>query len=737
MAAGVDNTFRRKFDREEYLERAREREQKTKGPPIQRKPLKHRDYEVDLDSRLGKTQVVTPIAPLSQQAGYYCSVCECVVKDSANYLDHINGKKHQRALGMSMRVERASLEQIYIQQPPVQPLNNPRLPLFAPHSSARMTARRKLLPCIVFGDAGLLGEGGAVWEWRGSVGEWFGKKRRLILCNTVQERFELLKKRKDTGPFTEQDFDDRILKQQQEEEERKRQRRERKKEKKKEKAAEEETEVDADVAAMMGFGGFGSSKKYKAGIMVGGEGVNRNLSKLRLEASMSRKVERKILHLRHGHKTRTQIHAHFLRQSNQILSHFISVCFSFHRISYAKLIFHQTYDPNIFLFNSMIKGHSLSKPFQNSLQFFTIMKSRGIWPNEFTFAPLLKSCSILLDLKMGQGVHKEVISAGFESFSSIRIRIGIVELYESCGTMEDAMKVFDEMPHRDVIVWNLMIRGFCEIGDFEMGFRLFRQMSERNVVSWNVMISSLARSRQKNEALEIFCQMQDNGFKPDEATVVSVLPVCARLEAVDIGQWILSYAKSKTTFTIFKDMPRKNVVSWNAMISGLAFNGKGELGVDLFEEMLLKDVKPNDVTFVVVLACCAHVGLVQQGLDLFASMTTKHQIELKLEHYGLMVDLLGRSGCVKEVHDLICTMPMNLNATLWGALLSACHTHDNMELAESAVKELIDLEPWNFGNYVLLSNVYAERGKWDEVEKERVLMTENRINKALGQSMVG
>ncbi|XP_020587302.1 zinc finger matrin-type protein 2 isoform X2 [Phalaenopsis equestris] len=118
---GVDNTFRRKFNREEYLERAREREQqeeearskpKGKAPPIQRKPLKHRDYEVDLESRLGKTQVVTPIAPLSQQAGYYCSVCECVVKDSANYLDHINGKKHQRALGMSMRVERASLQQM-------------------------------------------------------------------------------------------------------------------------------------------------------------------------------------------------------------------------------------------------------------------------------------------------------------------------------------------------------------------------------------------------------------------------------------------------------------------------------------------------------------------------------------------------------------------------------------------------------------------------------------------------
>ncbi|KAG5056040.1 hypothetical protein JHK85_008550 [Glycine max] len=206
QVAGVDNTFRRKFDREEYLERARERERqeeegrakpKGKGPPVQRKPLKHRDYEVDLESRLGKTQVVTPVAPLSQQAGYYCSVCECVVKDSANYLDHINGKKHQRALGMSMRVERASLEQ-------------------------------------------------------------------------VQERFEVLKKRKDVGSFTEQGkaldkrsphqdpplgvanspipvgitptlmenihFD------------------------RKEKAVEE-PEIDPDVAAMMGFGGFRSSNK--------------------------------------------------------------------------------------------------------------------------------------------------------------------------------------------------------------------------------------------------------------------------------------------------------------------------------------------------------------------------------------------------------------------------------------------------------------------------------------------
>ncbi|KAL5714194.1 hypothetical protein ACHQM5_016188 [Ranunculus cassubicifolius] len=193
FTAGVDNTFRRKFDREEYLERARQREldeqqQKRPHPLLPRVPLKHRDYEVDFESRLGKTHVVSSLGPLCQQAGFFCQVCDCIVKDSLNYLDHINGKKHQRKLGMSMRVERASVTQ-------------------------------------------------------------------------VKERF--FEKRRTAETFTEEDYDECILKLQEEEDERKRQRREKMKEKKKEKAMEEEAVVEEDlnVAEMMGFGGFRTSKK--------------------------------------------------------------------------------------------------------------------------------------------------------------------------------------------------------------------------------------------------------------------------------------------------------------------------------------------------------------------------------------------------------------------------------------------------------------------------------------------
>ncbi|KAK6805072.1 hypothetical protein RDI58_002856 [Solanum bulbocastanum] len=481
--------------------------------------------------------------------------------------------------------------------------------------------------------------------------------------------------------------------------------------------------------------------------------------------SGSREVERRILRLLHGQKTRTQltqIHAHILRHhlrhSNQLISHFISICGSLNRMLYASLIFQHFQNPNIFLFNSMIKGYSLRGPYQNSVVFFSTMKRRGIWADEFTFAPLLKACANLEDLEMGQGVHKHVLALGFGRFGSIRI--GIVELYSGCGRMMDAKKVFDEMSHRDVILWNLMVKGYSQSGNVDMGLGLFRQMGERTVVSWNLMISLLAQYGREKEALALFHEMRNGGFEPDEATVVTVLPVCAQLGELDLGRWIHSYAKSKglypnlvsignalidffgksgdleTAFTIFNDMPRKNVVSWNAAISNCAFNGKGELGVQLFDEMLDEGVRPNDSTYVGALACCAHAGLVQRGGDLFDSMIANHGIEPTIEHYGCMVDLLGRGGCLKEAHKLVETMTMEPNAAIWGALVSACRTHGEMELAEYALKELIKLEPWNSGNYVLLSNIYADRGKWEDVEKVRVLMSGNSIKKAPGQSTI-
>ncbi|XP_021742664.1 pentatricopeptide repeat-containing protein At1g09190-like [Chenopodium quinoa] len=482
---------------------------------------------------------------------------------------------------------------------------------------------------------------------------------------------------------------------------------------------------------------------------------------------MSREVERRILRHLHDRRTQTrllEIHAHFLRhqlhQSNQVLSHFVAVCRANGKMRHAELVFQQTQFPDLLLFNSMIKGYSVSGPFEKSLSLFSLMKNNGVLPNEYTFAPLIKSCCNIRDSRGGKFVHGEIMKLGFERRNAVRI--GIVEFYANCEKMEDAKKVFDEMPQRDVIIWNLMIRGFCMVGDIDMGLLLFRQMRERSIVSWNSMISSLAKSGRDKEALGVFRDMEIDGcFEPDEATVVSVLPVCGRLGAFDVGNRLHSYAKSsglfrdfitvgnsivsfyckcgdlETAHQVFCEMPRKNVISWNTLISGLAFNGKGELGVDLFEKMLSKGIKPNDSSYVGALTCCVHAGLLQKGRHLFSLMTVKHKILPKLEHYGCMVDLLGRSGCLSEAYDLVKNMPMRPNAVLWGALLSASRNHGDVQLAEQALKELIILEPWNSGNYVLLSNIYAEEGKWDEVDKLRVLMKDSSVRKSIGLSLVG
>ncbi|XP_062081856.1 pentatricopeptide repeat-containing protein At1g09190 [Humulus lupulus] len=479
-----------------------------------------------------------------------------------------------------------------------------------------------------------------------------------------------------------------------------------------------------------------------------------------------REAERRVLRLLHGHETRKQlpqIHAHFLRhglhQSNQVLAHFVSVCGSLKKMSYASRVFQQTQNPKNILFNSMIKGYSLCGPFEHALLLFNLMKSHTICPDEYTFAPLLKACSSLCEFRIGQCVHSQVLRSGFESFGSIQI--GIVELCATCLVMEDAKKMFDKMPHKDVIVWNLLIRGFCKGGNVDMGLSLFRKMSERSIVSWNSMISFLAQSGRDSEALRIFGEMREQGFEPDDATAVSVLPVCARLGAVDVGQWIHSYTDSKGLLqevisvgnalidfyckcgslelasSIFKQMHRQDVITWNVMILGLAFNGKGQHGVELFEEMLNKGVKPNNATFVSVLACCAHAGLVEKGRDVFASMSLSHKIKPKLEHYGCMIDILCRNGRTKEAHGMIKSMPMKPSAALWGSLLSSCRSYGDLELAETALRELINLEPWNSGNYVLLSNIYAEEGRWDKVEQVRVLMREKCVKKTPGHSAIG
>ncbi|KAL3635173.1 hypothetical protein CASFOL_019720 [Castilleja foliolosa] len=299
---------------------------------------------------------------------------------------------------------------------------------------------------------------------------------------------------------------------------------------------------------------------------------------------------------------------------------------------YATLVFRQSPNPNIFFFNSMIKGYSLRGPFHESITTFSKMKKPSIRPDEFTFAPLLKARSNLRDLNLGLEVYKELLVLGLKRYGAIRI--GAVELFVNCGRMVYANKVFDEVPQRDVIVYNLMIRGFCKFGDVESGLGLFRRPKECCFLEHYDFVS-----RAKQEGRGCF----------------KTLPRNVGPRELDIGMWAHSYAESSGLYRDFvqvgnaildfyckcgeldialenfNNMPIKNVLSWNSMILGLGLNGKGDHGLELFEEMTGRYcLSPNDSTFVGVLACCIHGGRLQRGWDIFASMVTDYRLKPKL-----------------------------------------------------------------------------------------------------------
>jgi len=148
------------------------------------------------------------------------------------------------------------------------------------------------------------------------------------------------------------------------------------------------------------------------------------------------------------------------------------------------------------------------------------------------------------------------------------------------------------------------------------------------------------------------------------------------------------------------------------------------------------DMSPDEITFVGVLSACSHSGLVDEGWRCFNSMSHDYGLKPEMEHYACMIDLLGRSGHLYEAERFIENMPYKPNTTMWGALLSACRLHGNMDLAKTAAEELFKLEPQNTANYVLLSNIYAACGRWGDVEKVRTLMRDRGIQKHPGCSWI-
>ncbi|XAR51405.1 hypothetical protein NMG60_11006025 [Bertholletia excelsa] len=379
--------------------------------------------------------------------------------------------------------------------------------------------------------------------------------------------------------------------------------------------------------------------------------------------------------------------------------------------------------------NSMIVAYGQHHEGSKALALYQDMVRRQLRVDMFTLASVLTAFTCVEDLAGGLQFHAHLIKTGFHQ--NPHVGSGLIDLYSKCqGDMLGCTKVFEEIPEPDVVLWNTMISGYSQN----------EELSE--------------------EALKCFQQMQHAGHRPDDGSFVCVISACSNLSAPSQGKQIHSlalksyipsnqisvnnaliamYSKCgnlQDARKLFDRMPEQNSVSFNSMIAGYAQHGRGTESLVLFEHMLEKDIIPSSITFISVLSACAHTGKVDEGHKYFNMMKENFRLVPEVEHYSCMIDLLGRAGKLKEAEDLIKTMPYDPGSIGWGTLLSACRIHGNIELAVKAANECLHLEPSNAAPYVILANMHASAGKWDEMAVVRKLMRDQGVKKKPGCSWI-
>ncbi|XP_008782338.2 pentatricopeptide repeat-containing protein DOT4, chloroplastic [Phoenix dactylifera] len=395
------------------------------------------------------------------------------------------------------------------------------------------------------------------------------------------------------------------------------------------------------------------------------------------------------------------------------------------RCDEALKIFDQISDPNVVSWTTLISCYSRCGNQEAALAIFRRMTGAAtVPPDQDTLSCVISCCRNVARLANGREAHayglKTMAADAFYSSAGA----ALITMYASCGKLSTAEQVFLMMDPADVVAWNAVILGFAHCG-------------------------------LDHTALEHFRAMQSRGIRSDETTVATILPACdlnlgkqihahaarryAGSSALVWNALMNMYSRSgciKDAYLVFSRMVSRDVVSWNTMIGAYGSHGLGKEALEFMDLMKGLGPKPNAITFTNALVACSHGGMVDEGLELFESLTRSCGSAPTMEQYACVVDLLARAGRFEEAAGFIERMAVRPSKSVWGALLAACRTHQNVEFGRLAFEQLVLLEPENPGNYVTMSNIYTRAGQWEEAKKVRRMMEKRELVKPSGYSWI-
>ncbi|KAJ9550445.1 hypothetical protein OSB04_014490 [Centaurea solstitialis] len=428
----------------------------------------------------------------------------------------------------------------------------------------------------------------------------------------------------------------------------------------------------------------------------------------------------------------------------------------------AKKVFDKMPERNSVTWTLLITRYAQLGYHEDGIELFLSMLLCGFMPDRFTLSSVVSACAELGFVSVGQQLHSWVIKSGL--CLDVCVGCSLVDMYAKCATttnepMEDARKVFQRMPHHNVMSWTAIITGhvqsggldrtaielYCKMitqgdvlpnhityssllkacaslsnlevacmpdaGSMEDAQMAFEVLVDKNLISHNAILEGYAKNASLGKAFNMFNQFEETTGVVDSFTFASLLSASASVGAIGKGEEIHARCGDiEAAARVFSRMEQRNVISWTSIVTSFAKHGMATRALETFHQMLNAGMKPNEVTYIAVLSACSHVGMV--------------------------VDLLGRSGSLEKALDLIKSMPFKADALVWRTLLGACQVHGNTELGRLAAKMIIGQDPDDPAAYILLSNLYASKGQWEEVVKIRKTMKERNLVKEAGCSWV-
>ncbi|XP_057519722.1 pentatricopeptide repeat-containing protein At4g02750-like [Amaranthus tricolor] len=451
----------------------------------------------------------------------------------------------------------------------------------------------------------------------------------------------------------------------------------------------------------------------------------------------------------------------------------------FGRVDDARKLFDQCSNPDVGLYKRMLSGYVKEGCVKEAYELFSSMPRHDLasW-----------TCMITCYARAGLINEAKAMVDDIPFEKDAQAWTAIIRSYMQCGMVDEGLKTFHSMANKDIVVWNCVIAGLVENGRLKEALELYGKMSEKNIISsnsilygfvregdminalnffvnnmilkdtasWNTLISGFSTL----EALIWYSRMIRHKFRPDQTTYTTIMSICGALALHSWGKaihqqiikasyvhdllvsssLISMYSKCgliDDAETLFRSMDYRDTVTWNTMIVAQAYHGSAGKALELHSCMIQTGCKPNHVTFLALLTACAHWGLVKEGQNHFKSMETEHNITPMPEHYACMIDLFGRSGMLYEAYELLKQLPLhNFPSYGWETLLNYCKLHGNFALGEIVSEKILITNRLSAEMNVLVSNMYAAKGLYDESENIRTEMKERDVKKEVGCSWI-